>query len=543
MQKRFLIIFVFFVLCFGTIFGQNGYEIKLSIPNAPNQTLYLGHHFGSSMYVNDTVILNAQGVGSFNGREILPGGMYIVYFAKTRTYFDILLDKSQYFTVETDTTDFMNTTKFKNSEENVLFFEYQKFLYAENMKVSTLRDQRTANEGNEAEIKRIDEQLNVINEEVITERERIISKYPTMFLSTFLAMTREIEVPDAPLDANGNPDPSFQYYYYRAHYFDNFNFKDPRILRTPLFEPKFKEYIEKVLPQIPDTLIAECDRLIANAEGDSAMFRFVVGTLYNTFVASQIMGMDAVFVHLAKNYYLKRVWWNDAESIEKIRERVTAMEPLLQGKVAPNLKMLSVPADYFKKVKQDSTYSQPYNYGQYINLHDIRADYTILIFWEADCSHCKVAVPELGAMYSRLKEHNAEVVAFNMLGNEEGRVKWAEFINSHQLYDWINVWDPTYVSRYKDLYNINSSPVIILLDKDKIIRGKKVGPDQAEELIYEFQLRKLILDADESQHLTILKNFIGTFSTPEGKEIAKRVADRYVTLEQKEEFDKWFENQ
>jgi len=204
---------------------------------------------------------------------------------------------------------------------------------------------------------------------------------------------------------------------------------------------------------------------------------------------------------------------------------------------------LSVPADYFKKVKQDSTYTQPYSYGQYINLHDIRADYTILIFWEADCSHCKVAVPELAAIYSRLKAHGTEVVAFHMLGNEEGREKWAEFVNSHQLYDWINVWDPTYVSRYKDLYNITSSPVIMLLDKDKIIRGKKVGPDQAEELIYEFQLRKLILDADESQHLTILKNFIGTFSTPEGKEIAKRVADRYVTLEQKEEFDKWFENQ
>ena len=53
---------------------------------------------------------------------------------------------------------------------------------------------------------------------------------------------------------------------------------------------KMKNYLEKVVPQIPDTLIAEVDTLIENARVDSSLFRYLLITLFNYYGKSKITG-------------------------------------------------------------------------------------------------------------------------------------------------------------------------------------------------------------------------------------------------------------
>ena len=52
---------------------------------------------------------------------------------------------------------------------------------------------------------------------------------------------------------------------------------------------------------------------------------------------------------------------------------------------------------------------------------------------------------------------------------------------------WINVWDPYRKSRFADTYDIYSTPVIYLLDKDHKIVVKRLGvealPDILDELL------------------------------------------------------------
>ncbi len=43
--------------------------------------------------------------------------------------------------------------------------------------------------------------------------------------------------------------------------------------------------------------------------------------------------------------------------------------------------------------------------------------------------------------------------------------------------------DPYHQSRYKILYNINSTPQIFILDKDKNILVKRIGSEQLEEVM------------------------------------------------------------
>ena len=68
------------------------------------------------------------------------------------------------------------------------------------------------------------------------------------------------------------------------------------------------------------------------------------------------------------------------------------------------------------------------------------------------------------------------------LFGEEGKVKWVNFVNEHGLYDWINAWNP-YSYDFKLKYDVISTPQIFILDENKQIVAKRIGPEQVEEII------------------------------------------------------------
>jgi thiol-disulfide isomerase/thioredoxin len=155
---------------------------------------------------------------------------------------------------------------------------------------------------------------------------------------------------------------------------------------------------------------------------------------------------------------------------------------LLLGKPAPGLRMLSIPAEHFIQAKTDTAAQNNPHSGSFTDLYQINARYTILAFWESDCGHCKIIIPELYEIYQKLKSKGVQVMAVHMLGGVEGKKKWINFINEHELYDWLNVWNP-YDYNYKKLYDISSTPVVFILDKDKKIIGKRLEPKQIEEFL------------------------------------------------------------
>jgi hypothetical protein len=75
-----------------------------------------------------------------------------------------------------------------------------------------------------------------------------------------------------------------------------------------------------------------------------------------------------------------------------------------------------------------------------------------------------------------------KILAVSTLFGEDGKVKWVDFVNQHGLYDWMNAWNP-YSYEYKLTYDILTTPQIYILDENKTIIAKKVGPEQVEEII------------------------------------------------------------
>lgn len=476
---------VFLLFGFGIIFFQataQEYEIKVKINGLANKQIILGHYLSKTMYPDDTVTLDTKGAGVFKGNKKLPGGMYLIYLPNA-SFFDVVLGEDQIFSLETDTVNFIKTLSVKGSEENQVFLDFQRYFAALRRQADSVTS-LLKSPANSAAKDELTAQLKKFNDQRIAHIENIKKTHPGLFIADFLRATLDVIVPDPPRDEKGAViDSNWQYYYYRAHYFDNFDYTDPRLLRTPFYEDKIMTFLNKVIPQIPDTLIRYTDRFIEKSRKDSGLFRYMLITLFNYYGKSNIMGMDAVQVHIADKYYITDSWWSDEKFIADLKERTEKAKPLLIGSIAPDAELMEVPTDHFKNALADTSLRRYPHVGSKINLRQVPAKYLVLIFWEADCGHCKTAVPELYSIYERsLKSLNVQVLAISTLFGEDGKMKWVDFVNEHKLYDWINAWNP-YSYDFKLKYDVITTPQIYILDENKKILAKRISPDQVEEII------------------------------------------------------------
>jgi thiol-disulfide isomerase/thioredoxin len=472
-------VFVSLIISSGC-YAQKGYEINLSLKGIKDTTAILGHYLGKSMYPDDTARLNLNGQGVFKGKKTLNQGLYLIYLPNGQ-YFEFIMGADQQFSLLADTTDYVKSLQSDGSPDNTIFFDFQRFMLSKRPEMEKLQAELKDAKA-EKDKKKVEEKIVSLNNEKIIKIKDITQKNPDLFVSTFLKATLEIEVPE---DIRSNPEKSYEYF--KTHFFDNFDLSDIRLLYTPLYEDKLKVYLDDVVLQIPDSLNKEIDMIIGKSRSDSSLFRFVLITLFNKYAKSQIMGMDGVQVHIADKYYIKEAWWSDAKFISDLKERVDILKPLLIGQIAPDAQLRFVPVEHFKLAANDTALKRYPHAGSFFNISQVEADYTILLFWEATCSHCKTAVPELYKIYKdSLQSMNVKVIAISTLFGEDGKEKWIDFVNKNQLYDWINAWNP-YDYKFKVNYDVRSTPQIYILDKNKKIIGKKLGPEQIVGFIEMFK--------------------------------------------------------
>lgn len=396
----------------------------------------------------------------FEGRKNLPGGIYLFVFPDKR-YFEMLVDKEQHFSMETTWDDPINSMKVKGSNDNEQFYQYLKFAVK-------LQQQSSATQGllKDAKTKEdsaaLNNKLKGIDEQMTNYRKNFIAENPKSFLAKIFLTLPEPEIPkEIPLLPNGRKDSTFAYRYFKSHYLDNVDFSDNRLLRTPLFAPKVEKYLKDLTPQIPDSINVSADYLVQKAKADSEVFKYVLWWITYNYETSKIMGMDEVFVHMVEQYYMTgQAFWLDSAQLVKIVDRARKIAPNIIGNTAPELAL------------KDTL-------GRWQILSKVPAKYTILVFWDPDCGHCQKEMPKIKDVYDKWKNKGVEVYAVDI---EVDEAKWKKFIREHDL-EWINVNDINHQSNFRQLYDIYSTPVIYILDDKKVIRAKRIGAEQIDEIL------------------------------------------------------------
>lgn len=455
---------LFFLMCVGIFFNASAatenYSISFQVKGLKGGKCMLGNHFGDKQYIQDSCIVDENGKGFFKKNKTLPGGIYL-FVLPSKKYFEILIDKDQDFSFEVDTVDFIESMKVKGSDDNTLFYKYLSFITREQKNVEPLRnryqDPATSKDSADAILKRITK----IDNEVKNYKLTYIKEHGNTMLASIFNATEEPEIPETPKLANGTLDSTFAYRYFKKHFFDRVDFKDDRLLRTPIFQSKLEQYMEKLVLQIPDSINKEADMLVEKSKLNREVFKFVVYYITSTYETSKIMGMDAVFVHMVDKYYTAdQATWMDSTALYKIQDRARILKPILIGKQCMPLNL------------EDSL-------GKFHSLYALNARYTVLFFWDPDCSHCQKSMPKMIETYDKLKPIGLEVYA---VCTEVEVDKWKKFIREKNLH-WINVGDPYLHNNFRHDFDISSTPQIFILDKDKKIIAKKLDVNQIEDFI------------------------------------------------------------
>jgi len=459
MKKLLFISLIFSMLQASALAG--GYEIKVKVKGVSDADIFLAYHYGSKKYVNDTIHVDKSGYGVFRGDEALPGGIYMVVMPDFR-YFEILLSDDQKFSLQTDTTDFMANMKFSGTVENRVFYEYQKYIGSKRLKNNELAEKLKNNPTDSVQLTK---QMKATDKQVVDYQNKLLKRYSNTWLAAIIKSTIRPQVPDIELGSTQEQDSLEQlasYLFMKNHFFDNMNLSDERFIRSPILDGKLHEFFDYVVVPMPDSIIVEADKLLARVDTSSENFKFIAGYLLNYQFSSKRMGMDKVFVHIAENYYLNRKkLWNDSAMMAKIEKQLIKTKPNLIGQLAPEMN-LETPA------------------GEMVSLRELKAKYTVIVFWDYECGHCKKSVPALYEIYTRFKDKGVEVFA---VYTQTKREDWTEFINEHKLDDWLNVYDRFQLSHFRTYYDIYSTPVIYILDEKKNIIFKRIAVEQVEEIL------------------------------------------------------------
>jgi thiol-disulfide isomerase/thioredoxin len=453
--------------------SSNAYDIRVKVKGLRDSSVFLANYYGDKQYIQDTAVIDKNGLLSFSGKKKLDGGMYLLVMGKKKLFDFMVLDNDQHFTLETDTLDYNAHMKVNGSPENTVFFEYLNWLSHKQKQAELYRARyKEIKESKKDSAKILEDILSGMDKEVKGYMNDFMKKHPASFTAKFLKATLDIEVPEAPTLPNGRKDSTFAYHYYKTHFFDNIDLADERMLRTPIYHPKIKQYLDNMVMPLADSIIKEGDMIINKATSNKETFKYCVFYMIYTYETSKVMGYDAVFVHEAFKYYKtgKAFWVTDAQK-KKVVERASQLDSILIGKTAPNL------------VMQDSLVGLTPEFNTY-SLKDIKARYTIVYFWDPDCGHCQKETPKLRDLYERIgKKYDIKIFGVGCISELP---PWRKYIRVNKLM-WINVIDAFNKNHYKHVYDIYSTPVIYILDEHKKIIAKRLDTEQIEEFLERYE--------------------------------------------------------
>jgi thioredoxin-related protein len=232
------------------------------------------------------------------------------------------------------------------------------------------------------------------------------------------------------------------YEFNKIHFFDNIDFNEVGLTRTPFIFNAIEEYLAfYVEPQSVENYRKASDKIISKASFNDEMYDYVVNTLAKTF---EISNYWEVYLYIMETY-LSEVCGNEDNYTDetKLYNVVKNSRP---GSKALNIKGVNVKGDK-------------------ISLYDIKAEKGIvLLFWSPKCGYCKQIIKYLSTVWSFYDEYGVKLVLFSIVDNEN---EWKSIATTFNNQSWINFTDLKKTdSEVFNKYHIRGTPEIYVITPD-----------------------------------------------------------------------------
>jgi thiol-disulfide isomerase/thioredoxin len=488
--------------CFSSLsaIAQSGYEITINLKNCPDSLAYLTYYQFDKTLIKDTCTSIRDGKIVFTGKTKLEKGIYSLVSQKKAIYFDFFVDgNTQKLEMQTEASPNISKvlTALNSPLENE-FFKYIRFINQQNTDFQAYKSAAVLKTKKDSLA--FSQKQSEVEKNISAYEEKFLADHKGTYIGDVLNLKVEKILKNVPKVSNGRPDSIQSYIYYKKHYWDNVDFADDGTMRNPFFNIKIKKYFESVVVKHPDSVAVEIDKIMSRTKPGTLIYKLLLAHFTYTAETSKVMGFDKVFVHMADTYFKTGKAdgiYEDNQIVQKIIKRADKLRPLLIGNQAMDLYMIK--AEDFDKMKamgfEDAKNSEEMtkvfykNEAQvnkmFVKLSDVKADYTVLVFWDVDCGHCQKEIPVLIEAYNNLLKEKKNVKIYSVYMQHEGE-KYLKYIADNKL-PWINVYDGAHYNNAIEKYDVYSTPVIYILDKNKAIKAKRIDANQVKTLIDAFE--------------------------------------------------------
>jgi thiol-disulfide isomerase/thioredoxin len=454
-MKKFGLLVLIFCSILSSIFAQDkpAYHISVKMKGVePDKYVHLAHYYGYNQYLKVDSAKAENGVLNFKGTEPLKGGIYLVVLSPSKYYDFVISGEETNFSFEADTTDYIKSVKFAGSKENDILFNYRKYLADKSDEAMAIQKQMSV-QGDQASMELNRNKMKTLQEEVTSYMKNTVTTNGSTFAGKIIKANMEPELPkEAPMLPNGKRDSTYLFNLYKKKFFENIDFSDERMLRTPFLQSKVEKYFKDLVYQVTDSINVDADKVLKLSKKNKEVYRYVLWMVTNKYENIDIVGLDGVFIHLAEDYYLKDADWLDSTQRAKFQERVNILKPIQTGKIMPTL------------ILSDTL-------GVEQNLNSLKAKYTIVYFYSPDCGHCKDHAPELVKYYDENKSRGIEVLNVAVDYDLE---KIKKFVSTYKTGKMRNLWDAKGRYVFRNKFDIYSTPTSYILDSEKRILGKRI---------------------------------------------------------------------
>ena len=452
MRKKWLLLFLLFP---ALVHAQ--YQIKIKATNTADSIAYFrGTVFDDKNYIPKDTIKLYKGNYTVAAKKPIIGGIYFLYFPKSKQKVFFALENMDSIKIEIRGTNYLDSTKFSN-KANQQFIEYQllenKLSNYDTMYAAELAKGKKFNLAQKAAF------FQPKTSQLISYRTTLLKNLKQV--NALFLHLNTLNILDSSV-------PSRKNYIGRNELIKRIDFKNPKLLFTPNIKNVLNEYYS-YYPLQADSLNKGLDTVMNKVDGKSNMSMYITDYFIKLLHNREIVNNTEAYT-----YYLEKYILNQKYKISDIKQLGQ-----LKSELA-NLKSLQLQDTCVNMILKDTA-------GQLQNLQEFASQnkFTLIIFYDPTCEHCKVELPKMDSTINLLENtYNIKVGRYAVCNEPNLPVSvWKDFIIKYNLSkNYINVNLGNNMDLRKS-YDAFTNPIFYLVNNKGILLGKKLSPQTVRNLI------------------------------------------------------------
>jgi hypothetical protein len=441
------------------------YQIKIkSIRTTDSVAYFRGAVFDDKNFLAKDTIPLYKGNFTIKYAKSIVGGVYYLYFPKSKQKIFFIIEDRDSIQLELRGANYLDSIT-TNLSKNKIFLDYQR-LENRLSKIDSIYNVELQ-KGRKFSIAQKALYFKDKTDELTNFRQTALKKLkPFDALSVYFIA----------LNLKDNQAPNAKDFEGRTNFLRQFNIANPKLLFTPIMKDLIFDYLT-YFPKRADSICKGIDSIIAKVDCKSKAYPYVMDLFTKVLKSRNLPNNTEGYEYFIEKY------------IQKSKCKFLSLEA--EKKVLAELEVI-------KALKLNDTCINillPDTVGIVKNLHTISKeyDYTVIVFYDPLCEHCKVEVPKMDSSIHLLaKQLNKRIGVYAICNTPEiSNIEWKKFIYDYQLINQYTHVKMSSNSLIRNAYDAYSNPVFFLIDGQSKMIAKKISPSTLRRiLVTQIQLGK-----------------------------------------------------